>query len=275
MARQEADFEMPPARSIFRYIAYSCAAAGLLAGAIFAFQRIERFLVTSPRFVLAPPAEYGEDSPNLRIEGVRHASRAQIRQVFAEDFGRSIYLCPLEKRRLSLLTVPWVKEASVARFWPNRATVRVVERTPVAFAPIRNPDPDAPMRPALIDEEGVLLEFRNPAEFKLPVLIGVQPQDSREMRRARVRKMLKFLAEAGDLAAHFSEIDLTAIENLKVVMPAGARALTLILGSENYRTKLSNFFANYAEVRRRLPDAVLLDLRVEDRITALEGGKRD
>jgi cell division protein FtsQ len=275
MARREAEPEVGSSRSIFRYILYGCAAAALLVTALFLFQRTEQFLATNPRFTLAPPAEYGEDSPNLRIEGVRHASRAQIRQVFAEDFGRSIYLCPLEKRRLALLSVGWVKDATVARYWPNRAAVRIVERQPVAFVPIRSSDPEAPMRAALIDEEGVLLEARNPGEFRLPVLLGVRPEDNREMRRVRVRKMLKFTAEVGAAASQFSEIDVGVIENLKVTLPAGNRALTLIQGSGNYQLKLSNFFANYAEVRRRLPDATVLDLRVEDRITAVEGPRSD
>lgn len=275
MARREVDAQADSSRSIIRYIVYGCAATALLVAAIFLFQRTEQFLVTNPRFILTPPAEYGEDSPNLRIEGVRHASRAQIRQVFAEDFGRSIYLCPLEKRRLALLSVGWVKDASVARYWPNRAAVRIVERQPVAFVPVRSSDPEAPMRAALIDEDGVLLEARNPAAFRLPVLVGVRPEESREMRRVRVRKMMKFLAEVGSMASQFSEIDVSVIENLRVTLPAGQRALTLILGSGNYQVKLSNFFANYAEVRRRLPDATVLDLRVEDRITAVEGPRSD
>ena len=47
--------------------------------------------------------------------------------------GRSVYLIPLDERRATLRTVDWVKDASVARVWPNRVVVRVAERKPVAF----------------------------------------------------------------------------------------------------------------------------------------------
>ena len=62
-----------------------------------------------------------------------------IEAVFAEDFGRSVYLIPLSERRASLRTVDWVKDASVARFWPNRVVVGVTERKPVAFVDARAP----------------------------------------------------------------------------------------------------------------------------------------
>jgi len=262
------------AHSIFHYLGYSLAGVTLLVGGIFVYQRVEQFLISNPRFVMRPPEEYGEDSPNLQIEGARHASRVQLVQAFAEDFGRSIYLCPLKKRRLSLLAVSWVKDASVMRIWPNRALVRIVEREPVAFVPLPTRDPQDGARLALIDEEGVLLEPRNPAEFRLPVLVGVRAEESREMRRARVRRMQKFLSEAGQFRDRFSEIDVTALENLQVTFPVEGTALTLILGEGHYGVKLRNFFANYEAIRQRLPWAKVLDLRVEDRVTAIGGGSR-
>ena len=71
--------------------------------------------------------------PTLEIAGAAHASRAQIEAVFADDSGRSVYLLPLSDRRETLRTVDWVKDASIARLWPNRVMVSVAERKPVAF----------------------------------------------------------------------------------------------------------------------------------------------
>ncbi len=42
----------------------------------------------------------------------------------------------LGERRRRLLAVDWVKDASVSRRWPNRVSVNVIERRPVAFAQI-------------------------------------------------------------------------------------------------------------------------------------------
>src|SRR5436305_521240 len=97
----------------------------LFAGALFAFHRVERFLISDARFQLAPSPEYGVDPPGMTIEGVTRASRKAIINIFANDYGRSVYLMPLEKRRDELLRLEWVREATVARFWPNQLFVRV------------------------------------------------------------------------------------------------------------------------------------------------------
>ena len=39
-----------------------------------------------------------------------------------------MYVAPLAHRREAMRTVDWVKEASVARVWPNRILVDVTER---------------------------------------------------------------------------------------------------------------------------------------------------
>ena len=74
----------------------------LLAGGLYAFHETEQHLISDPRFLLAGPPEYGMDPPGLKVEGVSFASRKQILDVFSEDFGKSIYMLPIEKRRASL-----------------------------------------------------------------------------------------------------------------------------------------------------------------------------
>ena len=124
--------------------------------------------------------------------------------MFAEDFGRSAYLIPLSDRRASLRTVDWVKDASVARFWPNRVVVGVTERKPVAFVTL-----GSGRRPALIDEEGVILP---PAEdrFMLPVLVGrAAPPTRSPERRERVQRLLRLTKDLGDAARNASEVDVS------------------------------------------------------------------
>ena len=59
----------------------------------------------------------------------------------------------LADRRATLRTVDWVKDASIARLWPNRVVVRVWERVPVALSFRIAPS----SRFGLIDEDGVIL----------------------------------------------------------------------------------------------------------------------
>src|SRR5438128_410948 len=88
----------------------------VVAGGLFAFHRVERFLISDPRFQLGPSPEYGVDPPGLTIEGVTRASRKAVIATFANDFERSIYMMPVDKRRADLMKIEWVREATVARF---------------------------------------------------------------------------------------------------------------------------------------------------------------
>ena len=115
-------------------IAATVALTVVLLASMYAFHRLEQFLIRDPRFTLVGTG--GDGLPAIhpwRSPARRTWRRAAIEAVFADDFGRSAYLLPLDDRRASLRTVDWVKDASVARFWPNRVVVGVTERTPVAF----------------------------------------------------------------------------------------------------------------------------------------------
>jgi cell division protein FtsQ len=159
--------------------------------------------------------------------------------------------------------VDWVKDAAVARVWPNRLLVNVSERTPVAFVTL------APSRFGLIDEDGVILP---PAtdRFHLPVLTGVHRGDSQEDRRKRVRRMMDLMASLGAASADIAEVDAADPSDLKVKQPANGRMITLLLGDRNFAARYQNFANHYGEIRQKLPGAATLDLRLEDRITVVD-----
>jgi hypothetical protein len=46
--------------------------------------------------------------------------------------------------------------------------------------------------------------------------------------------------------------------------------VTLLLGDRDYAMRYQNFIRNYPEIKRRLPGAATLDMRLEDRITVVE-----
>jgi len=242
-----------------RLIATFLTAVAVLGATLLAFHMVEQFLITDSRFAMLGP---GEDS-SLTITGSAHASRPAIEKVFADDEGASVYLIPLSERRDAVRDVPWIREASVARVWPNRVIVRVQERSPVAFVRLNN------SRFGLIDAEGVILP---PAtdRFKLPVLAGVRSSDSVTKRREGVQRMLRLTAELGEATANISEVDVSDGDNLKVTQPYDGRSLTLLLGDRNFKARYGNFLSHYSQIQQRLPGAGVLDLRVEDRITVVE-----
>jgi len=240
-----------------RLVVGTLAGAAGLAAALFAFHRVEEFLIRDPRFALSG----GEDG--LRLSGAVHASHHAIQAVFAEDFGRSVYLIPVGQRRTTLKTVDWVKDATVVRIWPNLLVARIAERKPVAFITL------AAGRPGLIDEDGVILP---PARdrFNLPVLAGVKASDPIAERRERVGRLLRFINELGEAGKDISEVDVSDRDNLKVRQPYEGRMVTLLLGDQHFQARYQNYRNHIAEIKRKLPGASTLDLRLEDRITVVE-----
>ncbi len=240
-------------------------------GILFAWRRTEEFLIKDDRFRIAEAEEFAGQSPNLIIEGIHYASASQIRHVFAEDFGRSLYLVPLQKRRKQLLEIDWVEQATVSKIWPNKVRVRILERRPVAFVRLQPNPRDGMSQLALIDKDGYLLRPKIAARFTLPVITGVRESESLENRRARVRRVLGMLAEVGPLADQISEISVADPNNLIVAEHVKNHVVSLMLGDENYADRLRNFLANYSEIERKRPDAKTLDLRVDGVITAVGG----
>jgi cell division protein FtsQ len=252
------------AQTILNWTAGICIAVFCL----WAAWQIEHFIITDKRFVLEGPPEPGIRSEHFQIGGIMHASEQQITDVFSRDFGRSVYLCPVAERRRRLLAVDWVKEATVSRVWPNRILVHIGERTPVAFVQI--PGPDESMLYGLVDSDGVMLDPQRASKLALPVIGGVltAPKDEPK-RRDQVKRFLRLQSELGMFMDKVSEIDVTEIENLKITQNFDGRALTLMLGNQQFLQRYRNFIDNYGEIRKRLPDAVVLDLRLKDRITAV------
>ena len=252
-----------PARrgvSTARIVTISFVFFALLIASLYVFHRFEQFLIRDPRFALSG---IEGDTSTIQIAGAAHASRAQIERIFAIDLGRSVYLLPLTERREALRSVDWVKDASIARLWPNRVLVSVEERKPVAFLTLGS------SRFALIDDEGVILPPA-PDRFTLPVLSGVSTSDALESRRDRVHRMLRLTRDLGDETRNISEVDVSDRDNLKVTAPRDGHIVTLLLGDRDFGQRYRNFLNHFAEIKRRLPNAATLDLRLEDRITVVE-----
>ena len=253
-------------RTILRYGSIVIAVSATLAGGIYASQQFEQFMIRDPRFFLPGPSDYGFESPNLDLQGIRYASRAQILRLFDHDYGRSLYLFPLADRRKALLNVRWVRDASIVRIWPNRILVRIAERQPAAFLQLPG---DGMARWALIDEDGVILDPPAKVAFHLPVLTGVLPGETLMKRGIRVRRMMHLMKDLGGLAEHVSEIDAADLDNLKIVEQVEGNAVTLMMGDRNFSSRLHNFLEHYPDIHRRMPQAAAFDLRLDDRITGM------
>ncbi|MBV8898345.1 MAG: cell division protein FtsQ/DivIB [Acidobacteriaceae bacterium] len=246
----------------------------LMVAVLFAWHKVEDFLIKDPRFRIAEAEEYPGQSPDLVVEGTHYASASQIRHIFAEDFGRSLYLVPIQKRRQQLLEIDWVANATLSKIWPKTINVHINERVPVAFVHMRANARDGMSRFALIDADGHILRPRVAAKFTLPVITGIREDESLSNRRARVRRVMGMLKELGGLSAQISEIDVADPNDLVLEEHMDNRVVKLLLGDENYAERLQNFLSNYAEIKTKRPDVTTMDLRVDGVITAVGADKR-
>jgi cell division protein FtsQ len=254
--------------ALIKYALIFALATSVLAGGIYAAQQVEQFIISDPRFFLPGPPDYGLESPNLELHGIRYSSHARILNVFSRDFGRSLFLLPLADRRKALLKVSWVRDAAIVRLWPNRVTVEITEREPAAFIDLRV---DSMNRWALIDSEGIILEPPPRAPFKLPVIAGVRAEEPQTMRGTRVRRMQRMMSELGALGDKISEIDVRDLDNLRITEQIGGNSIVLMLGDSHFASRLQNFLDHYPDIHRKMPTAGTFDLRLDDRITAVGG----
>lgn len=264
MARNGNEKVRAPGLTRLRLIVASVAFVLVAGLSLYTFQLLEQFLIRDKRFAVATP----DSAPGqfLRVSGTSHASMRAIENVFGEDFGRSLYLVPMDDRLATLRKVDWVRDASIARVWPNRLVVNVTERTPVAFVTL------PPSRFALIDADGVILP---PAQdkFNLPVLRGVKASDSLDNRRQAVLRMTHLLADLSDAVKDIAEIDVSQPDNLAISRPHDGHIVKLLLGDRDYAQRYQTFLTHVSEIDARVPGARVLDLRLDDRITVVEAGR--
>jgi cell division protein FtsQ len=258
-----------------RFLFWLFAGLFLMVGTLFAWHRSEEFLIKDNRFRLAEADDFAGQSPNLIVEGIHYASASQIRHIFAEDLGRSLYLVPIQKRREQLLEIDWVENAAVSKIWPNTVKVIIHERVPAAVVRLRPAHNDGMWQYALIDRDGYILRPRIAAKFTLPVITGIRESEAIENRRARVRRVLGMLKDIGPLAEQISEINVADPNNLVVSEHVENSMVKLMLGDENYSERLQNFLANYSEIKQKRPDVNTLDLRVDGVITAVGDEQRE
>jgi cell division protein FtsQ len=254
-----------------RFTLWLIAGVLLMVSTLFAWHSTEDFLIKDSRFRMAESEDFRGRSPNLTVEGIHYASTSQIRHVFAEDFGRSLYLVPIQKRRLDLLAIDWVEDATISKVWPNTLRVWIRERIPVAFARLGPNHRDGVSRLALIDKDGYILRPRVAAQFTLPVMAGIRETEPVDNRRARVHRVLGMLREIGPLAAQISEINVADPNNLIVAEHMDGKVLNLMMGDDNYAERLQSFLNNYPAIKEKRPNARTLDLRVDGVITAVGG----
>ncbi len=215
-----------------------------------------------------------QSSDAVEISGVHNASRAHVMEVAGADIGRNIFFVPLDERKRQLEQIPWVESASVMRLLPNRISVTIQERMPVAFAQIGS-------RISLIDANGVVMGM--PADrktkYSFPVIRGITETEALSSRAAAMKIYNRLVGELdpdGDTAGstsgsnnylrQLSEVDLSDPEDVKVTANDPGGTVLVHLGSQDFLTRYKLYVNHLAEWRQQFPSVQSVDLRYEGQV---------
>jgi cell division protein FtsQ len=233
------------------------------------------FLAAAILFVAAVAAgglyEYGErswrfrveSSDNIEVTGMQNVTKAQIMEVMGADIGRNIFFIPLAQQKAQLEQIPWVESASVMRFVPNRLTVEVHERTPVAFARVGP-------RIFLIDAGGTLMELPQKHKYSFPVILGMNPGEPLSTRAPRMRAYNELVQELDSGGARYSqdlsEVDLSDLENLKVRVNDPAGDVLVQLGSSDFLKRYKTYVSHVRDWRQQFQKLESVNLRYDNQV---------
>jgi cell division protein FtsQ len=218
-----------------------------------------------------------QSSDSVEITGVKNASRAQVMDVAGKDIARNIFYVPLDERQKQLEQIPWVLEATVMRLLPNRISVTIRERTPVAFAQIGS-------RISLIDANGVVmgLPANRQTRYSFPVIRGIGDTEPLSSRAAAMKIYNRLVSELGqpdvenepaqgtnastNYVRQLSEVDLSDPENVKVTANDPGGTMVVHLGKEDFLPRYRLYVSHIAEWRQQYQNVQSVDLRYEGQV---------
>jgi cell division protein FtsQ len=204
-----------------------------------------------------------ESSDNIEVAGMQNVTKAQIMEVMGADIGRNIFFIPLAQQKAQLEQIPWVESASVMRFVPNRLSVEIHERTPVAFARVGP-------RMSLIDAGGTLMELTAKHRYSFPVILGMNPGEPLSTRAPRMKTYEEMVRDLDSGGARYSqdlsEVDLTDLEDVKVRVNDPAGDVLVHLGSSDYLRRYKIYVSHAQGWRQQFQKLESVDLRYDNQI---------
>jgi cell division protein FtsQ len=142
--------------------------AATVGGAVYGIRiGLERFLWANPDYNLT----------DVQITSDGTLLRSAIMETAGIQEGANIFSVNLSEARAKLSQLPQVDRVEIQRVLPNRISVTISERKPIAWiAPKGIEDPSTSDQSFLIDARGTLMQSKTllPEYLHLPVIYGVQ-----------------------------------------------------------------------------------------------------
>jgi cell division protein FtsQ len=173
---------------------------------------------------------------SVRIAGdFRHVSRDRLEGLISPQLQRGFFGVDVAEVRTSALALPWIRQVSVSRVWPDALHVAVTERRPVARWGAG----------ALLEADGP--PFSPPGLERLDDLAGLPSLHGRDGDHARV------LRRHGELEAILAPVWPEGIDRLELMAREGWQVdlvdgPTLVLSPEHTDSALGRFVRAFAQV---------------------------
>jgi len=189
----------------------------------------------------------------VEIEGATNQPRLSIYREVLDGGSDSMLLADLDAMRERLVALPWVKDASIQRRWPDRLHIRIEERKPAALWQHKG-------RLRLIDAQGTALPAPDLARFAaLPLVVGAEA-------RLQAPGLLKIVAGHPELANQMEaalwvgqrrwDIRMKSGETISLPEGPAAEAAFLRFADLNRATPLLN--RGFVRFDLRLPDKMVV-----------------
>ena len=182
----------------------------------------------------------------IEISGRNQTESAAIRSVLIKWRNQSIFSIDLTAIRRELLNLGWVKDAVVSRHLPNKLTIKLVERHPVAML-------QTPAGHQLIDEAGVMIDGADVSAFSHLVVV------SGRGAAARTNALLGMLESEPEIFADVWAVQLIAERRWDIHMRSG---LTIKLPEEDPVLAWSRLALLERDTAITERDLATIDLRV-------------
>ncbi len=237
----------------------------LLFAAHWAFRRV----IASPLFLFQP----GE---GVKLTGNHIVSLDDVLNALGfgddtESRAASLFRVDLTEEQRRVDSIPWVESATVARVFPNRLQVTIVERTPVAYAEVNG-------RIELVDQNGVFLQMLRKAPLDFPVLYGLDTTATAGERAVMVARYEQFLSDTRDEVSgsgwSISEADLSDPDDLRVLLVQGKVTVLAHFGAGAYARRFETFVTVAPQALANNPKIDSMDLRYHGEVVVDPAGQR-
>lgn len=203
-------------------------------------------------------SEAGFTVRQVAIDGAKNQPRLTIYREVLQGGSDSMLLADLGAMRERLLALPWVRDASIERRWPDRLQIRIVERKPAALWQHRG-------RIRLIDAQGAVLPTPDLAAFAaLPLLVG-------EGARTQAPGLLRIVASQPQLAGEMEAAQWVGERRWDIRMKSG-ETISLPEGPDAQAA-----FLRFADIHRQTPllgrGFIRFDLRIPDKMVVRVAGE--